>query len=97
MSTTPPIDDREPSLPERIAAALAKPAIARMIAEAVFEDLRADLGGRKLYVHAKSPKSDAERQLLIQQIKAEFNGRNIKELRKRHNISRAQIYRFLRM
>ena len=95
MSNTPQIDDREPSLADRIAAALEKPAIARMIAEAVFEDLRADLGGRKLYVHAKSPKTAAERQRLVQQIKAECNGRNIKELCQRYGMSRAAVYRAL--
>lgn len=97
MNATPQPDDREPTLSEHIAAVMASPAFAQAITAIVIEQLRPRIGGRRVYMRAKDDKTEADRQQLIEQIKAEFNGRNIKELRKRHNISRAQIYRFLRM
>ena len=94
-ASPPPIDDREPSLAEHIAAVLASPQFAQAITDAVIAQLSARVGGRSVYVRATSPKAALERLQRIEQVRAEWNGRNRVELCRKYRISRATFYRII--
>jgi len=59
--------------------------LATVFAQALVRGLRRQLGGQEIYI----PPSKSERDLAIRR---EFNGANIEELMRRHNLSRTRIY-----
>jgi len=95
MNQPDTIDDREPSLAEHIAAVLASPQFAQAITAAVLEQLSTRVGGRRVYVRATSPTAALERLQRIEEVRAQWNGRNRQELCRRYRISRATFYRIV--
>ena len=63
--------------------------IAIPIAEAVLDAFREHYAGREIYIPAK--RKEARNEAIL----SEFNGRNHKELGKKHGLGRAQIYRIV--
>lgn len=95
MNHTDIIDDREPTLAEHIAAVLASPQFAQAMTAAVLEQLSARVGGRRVYVRATSPNAAIERMQRIEEVRAQWNGRNRVELCRKYRISRATFYRII--
>lgn len=60
------------------------------IAQSVEEQIRIQLGGRPVYIHAL-PKRTKYRK-----IRRDFNGKNHKEVIEKHNISKVTLYRALK-
>lgn len=64
-----------------------KESLAARIAEAIVHGMQKRNGGQKIYIHApdKTQRDEA--------IRHEFNGCNLDEVMRRHNVSRATVYR----
>jgi Mor family transcriptional regulator len=68
--------------------------LVHIIVAAVMEALRTNLGGRRVYVPLVSPaKAASEIKTRDDAIRAAFNGRNIKDVCRQFEVSRATVYR----